>query len=387
MSDKKRNVRLFVPNVGDEELDNIRDSFDKSWIGLGKKVTEFENKWSEYLGCKNSVAMNAATSALHLSLQVFKFPEGKKVLVPNITFAATAMAPLYNRLEPVFVDVDHDTVNISLDDLERKYDQDCVALMVVHMGGQPNQMEKIMDFARHKGLKVIEDCAHTVGASYQGKKLGLWGDIGCFSFEEKKPMTTGDGGMACSNDLDLLHPMKAKRWFGIDKDTWKRSGGYTDSKINARHWHYEIADIGYKFHMNDVAASIGLAQLKKLDGFNARRREILKRYLAGMEKLENLKPLYPYEPDQYNYWIVGLRHQKRDQLITFLKSRGIATGVHYMPLTLHPYFKQWDSETPVAKEIWQTFVSLPFHTQLTNEEVDYVLEALYEYEEQHVPVA
>lgn len=383
---KKMNVRLFVPNVGQEELDNIKDSFDKAWIGLGPKVSQFENEWSEYIGCKASVGLNSATAALHLALAAFDFPEGKKVMVPAITFASTAFAPIYNRLEPLFVDVDAETLSIDLEDMERKYTKDVVAIMPVHMGGHPAQMDKIMEFARAKGLKVIEDCAHTAGASYKGKKLGTWGDIGCFSFEEKKAMTTGDGGMMCSNNEDLILPMKANRWVGIDKDTWKRVGGYTDKDVDARHWHYDIAVLGYKYNMNDLAAGIGLAQIKKLDGMNKRRAEIVKRYLKGMEGLSSIKPLLPYNADENNYWILGIRYSERDDLILYLKERGIATSVHYMPLPQQPYFERWNNnDTPVADKVWKDMVTLPLHARLTDEEVDYVLDALHAYEEENQP--
>lgn len=382
------NVRLFVPNVGQEELDNIKDSFDKAWIGLGPKVSQFEEEWREYIGCKASVGLNSATAALHLSLAAFNFPEGKKVMVPAITFASTAFAPVYNRLEPLFVDVDPETLSLSLEDMERKYTKEVVAIMPVHMGGHPAQMEKIMDFARAKGLKVIEDCAHTAGASYKGKKLGTWGDIGCFSFEEKKAMTTGDGGMMVSDDEELIYPMKANRWVGIDKDTWKRVGGYTDKAVDARHWHYDIAVLGYKYNMNDLAASIGLAQIKKLDGMNQRRAEVVKRYLKGMEGLQSMQPLFPYNADENNYWIFGIHYAERDDLILYLKARGIATSVHYMPLPQQPYFQRWNNnDTPVADKVWQTMISLPLHARLTDEEVDYVVDALHAYERENQPKA
>ena len=385
MNNKKMNVRLFVPNVGQEELDNIKDSFDNAWIGLGPKVGQFEKEWSAYIGCQTSIGLTSATAALHLSLMAFGFPEGKKVLVPAITFASTAFAPLYNRLDPVFVDVDAETISMSMEDLEKKYTPDCVAIMAVHMGGHPAQMDRIMEFARQKNLKVIEDCAHIAGPSYQGKKLGTWGDIGCFSFEEKKAMTTGDGGMLCSDDEELVAPLRATRWLGIDKSTWKRVGGYTDSAaVDAMHWHYEIAGLGYKYNMNDLAACIGLAQLKKLDGMNARRSEIIKRYLAGMDGLESIRPLLPFDPDNNNYWIFGVRYHDRDSLIRFLKARGIATGVHYLPLPMHPYFQQWNrQDTPVSDKIWTEFISLPLHALLTDEEVDYVLEGLHDFAKQH----
>jgi len=212
------NIRLFKPSLGEEELQNVKDAFDRSWVGLGPNVNEFEKLWGDFIGCKIAIGLNSATAALHLAITAFGFSEGKKVLVPALTFASTATAILYNRLIPVFVDSDPATLGISLEDLDRKYDEDCVAVMPVHYAGHPVPMDKLMPWARDKGLKVIEDCAHTAGAKYKGKTLGTWGDIGCFSFEEKKLITTGDGGMICSNDPELLKDIKAYRWVGIDKD-------------------------------------------------------------------------------------------------------------------------------------------------------------------------
>lgn len=378
------NIRLFKPYLGEEELNNIKDSFDKAWIGLGPKVSQFENEWSKYIGCKSSIGMNSATAALHLAVTSFKFPEGKKVLVPAITFASTAFAPIYNRLEPVFVDVDLETISMSLEDLEKKYTKDCVAIMPVHFGGHPAQMDKIMEFAKAKSLKVIEDCAHTAGGTYKGKNLGLWGDIGCYSFEEKKAMTTGDGGMMCSDDEELIAPMKASRWVGIDKDTWKRAEGYTDIKANdARHWYYEIASLGFKYNMNDLSASIGLAQLKKLDWMNSERSKHISKYMKGIKDLKNIKPLLPFEPDKNSYWLFGVRCEKRDELIMFLKSKGIATGVHYVPLMMFPFFKQWDNGCNTAKEIWNSFVTLPLYVDLKDEEIEYVINSLSEFNQKY----
>jgi len=224
------NIRLFKPAVGSEEIENIKEVFDRAWLGLGPRVSEFEKKWSRYIGCKAAVGVNSATAALHLALTALGFPEGKKVLLPDITFASTGTAVLYNRLEPVFVDVDPETISISVEDLEKKYTNDCVAIIPVHMAGHPAPMDEIMAFARSKNLAVIEDCAHAAGGVYKGKHLGTWGDLGCFSFEEKKCMTTGDGGMVCSDDEDLVEPLRAYRWVGIDKDTWKRVKGYTGTE-------------------------------------------------------------------------------------------------------------------------------------------------------------
>lgn len=375
------NVRLFAPHLGDDELNEIKDSFKKSWVGLGEKVAIFERDFCDYLNCKSSIAVNSATAALHLSLSVFRFPRGKKALVPDITFASTAFAPIYNGLEPVFVDVNRDDVSISVEDLEKKWDKDCVAVLPVHYGGQPAHMDEITEFAKIKNLKVIEDCAHTIGAEYKRKKLGLWGDIGCFSFEEKKAMTTGDGGMICSNDASLISSLRSKRWLGIDRDTWKRVNHNTED--DSKHWYYDINDLGFKYNMNDLSASIGIVQLRKLDEMNGIRSGIISKYIDGMKLLNHIKPILPYEPFKYSYWLFGARCEKRDDLIRFMKKNGIATGVHYVPLNIVNYFKQWYSKCETAEEIWKSFVTLPLHVQLTDDEISFVLEKLYEFERTH----
>ena len=229
------NIRLFKPSVGAEELEMIRQAFDRSWIGLGPMVERFEQEWASYIGAGTAIGVNSATAALHLALAAFRFPEGSKVLVPSLTFAATATAVLYNHLVPVFVDSDPETLGMDLDDIERKYTADCVAVMPVHYAGHPVPMERLMSWADQRGIKVIEDCAHTAGGLYKGKMLGTWGHIGCFSFEEKKLMTTGDGGMMVTNDPELFKDVKAMRRVGIDKDNWKTAQRYTAADKSAMH--------------------------------------------------------------------------------------------------------------------------------------------------------
>lgn len=371
-------IRLFKPSVGQEELDNLRGVFERAWLGLGPLVSEFEEEWSRYVGCGMSVGVNSATAALHLALTAFHFPPGKKVLVPAITFASTATAVLYNNLIPVFVDVDPDTAVMSLEGLERKIDGDCVAVIPVHNAGYPVPMDELMGIAARHNLKVIEDCAHCAGGSYKGKKLGTWGHIGCFSFEEKKCMTTGDGGMICSDDVELIEPLKPYRWVGIDKDTWRRAvAAGSEQEKEAMHWHYDISVLGYKYNMNDVMAAIGLAQLKKLDAMNAKRRAIIGRYLDGIRGMDGIMPYTRYTLNgEEAYWFFGIRSARRDELILHLKHRGIATGVHFYPLPLHPLFKSWDNGCPVAKEIWKTFITLPSHVDLTEGEISYVVDAI-----------
>lgn len=374
------NIRLFKPSVGPEEIENLKGVFDRAWLGLGPLVSEFEKEWSRYIGCKTSIGVNSATAALHLALAAFHFPAGKKVLVPAITFASTASAVLYNNLEPVFVDVDPETVVMDLDDLINKIDKDCVAVIPVHNCGYPVPMDKLLSIADRYSLKVIEDCAHCAGGIYKGKRLGTWGHIGCFSFEEKKCMTTGDGGMICSNDSELIEPLRAYRWVGIDKDTWRRAETAKGRQENdAWHWHYEISVLGYKYNMNDVMAAIGLAQLKKLVDMNNRRRSIIARYLEGIKDIPGIRPYTKYSVEGHEaYWFFGIRCEKRNELIIYLKNKGIATGVHFYPLPLHPLFQRYDKGCPVAMEIWKSFLTLPSHVDLTDKEVEYIIDNLKE---------
>lgn len=368
------NIRLFKPSVGQEELDNIREAFERSWIGLGPNVNQFEEEWAKYVGVELAIGLNSATAALHLALAVFNFPRGKKVLVPSLTFSSTASAILYNGLVPVFVDSNPDTLGMDLEDMKRKYNDDVVAVMPVHYAGHPVPMDELMPWAREKGLKVIEDCAHTSGALYKGKALGTWGDIGCYSFEEKKLITTGDGGMMVTNQPDLFKDVKAMRWVGIDKDNWKTAQAYTDANHDALHWFYELNILGYKYNMNDLSAAIGLAQLKKLDKFNGIRGRIIQKYMDGVKNVEGVKPLLPFESDKYVYQMFGIRAEKRDDLMLYLKSKGIATGCHYTPLSVQPLFKEWGYNCPFIENEADKFITLPLHADLTDEEVDYIIE-------------
>jgi len=376
------NIRLFKPSIGEEELIEIKNSFDKSWIGLGPKVGQLEKEWQEFVGVKNAIAMNSATAALHLAVKLFKFQKGKKVLVPSMTFSATASAILYEGLIPVFVDSKIETLGMDIEDLKEKYDKDCVAVMPVHFCGHPVEMEKLMPWAEEKGLKVIEDCAHTTGSLYKGKALGTWGDVGCFSFEEKKLMTTGDGGMLVSNNDEILKDVKAMRWVGIDKDNWKTAQSYLDVNKDAYHWFYELNVLGYKYNMNDLAASIGLVQLKKLPEMNSKRSHIIDLYAEGIQNCQTIKPIVPYQTEKYVYQMFGIRTEHKEDLILYLKSKGIATGCHYTPLTMQPLFKQYVSKCDVAEREYQKMITLPLHSDLNSEEVNYVIEHLIKFENQ-----
>lgn len=373
------NIRLFKPSLGEEELQAIKEAFERSWIGLGPKVAEFEEAWRKYIGCEMSIGVNSATAALHLALACFRFPEGKKVLVPSLTFSATASAVLYNRLIPVFVDSDPVTLGMSIEDLEKKYDRDCVAVIPVHYAGHPVPMDVLVPWARQKGLKIVEDCAHTAGGEYKGRKLGTWGDIGCYSFEEKKCMTTGDGGMMVTNDPGLFKDVKAMRWVGIDKDNWKTAQKYTETNHDAMHWYYELNVLGYKYNMNDLAASIGIVQLNKLPQFNRVRSDIIKQYLKGIHGMKSILPMLPFEPENYPYQMFGIRSDNRDELMIYLKNSGIATGCHYTPLSIQPLFQSWGHGCPFIEKEHNKLITLPLHADLSDIEIQYIIKHLRQF--------
>lgn len=265
---------------------------------------------------------------------------------------------------------------MNLEDLEKKYDKDCVAVIPVHYAGHPVSMDRLVPWARSKGLKIIEDCAHTAGGIYKGKALGNWGDIGCFSFEEKKCMTSGDGGMMTTNDPELFRDIKAMRWVGIDKDNWKSAKEYITANKDAMHWYYELKVLGYKYNMNDIAAAIGKAQLKKLPGFNKTRSKIIRRYLDAIKYLKEIEPLISFEPEAYPYQMFGIRHDRRDDLMIYLKSKGISTGCHYTPLSVQPLFSKWGKNCPYIEKEHNRFITLPLHADLTDTEIDYIISAL-----------
>lgn len=369
-------VPLFKPYIGKEELAALEEIFKTGWIGLGPNVAKFENLFKDYLDTKCCVGTNSATSALDLALKIFDFPNGE-VLVPTVTFVSTAHIVKYNpQLDLRFVDVDEETLCINPEDFANKITPETRAVIPVHIGGQACDMNAIQDAIEdnHKGndIRIIEDCANSAGGEYHGKKLGTFGDMGCFSFEAKKNITTGDGGMIATPHVDLEERMKQIRWVGINKDTWKRF-----SSESSYSWYYEINELGYKYNMNDIMAVIGIEQLKKLDRINIRKREIMRQYNEGLRDLDWLTIPEHYDLENGGYWLYIVKVKDRDRFFTYLAENGITAGVHFMPIHLHPYYKKDHPESlPIAESVWQDIVSLPLFYELTDEMIDYVIQII-----------
>jgi len=379
-----KKIRLFKPSVGVEELNNIKNVFKKSWLGYGPLVKNFEEKFAKFVGTKYAVGVNSGTAALHLSILSHNFKKGKKILVPAITFSATAAAVLYCGLKPKFVDINPNNLTLDFEDLKRKYSKDCVAIICVHMGGHPCQMEKILPWAKKNKLLVIEDCAETCGAIYKGRKLGTWSDISCFSFEEKKIITTGDGGMICLNNKDKFKKLKSLSFHGWDVDPWQRhKASFGKKNYFTKHWNYDIKNLGYKYNMNDLMAAIGIAQLKKINILNKKRSKILKKYLIGIKDCKNIKPVYPYMLKNSSYWLFSIKTKYRDELINFMKLKNISTAVHFVPLPLNKIYKKYNKNLKNAMKVWKDIVSLPFFPDLENKKINYIINCLNQFDKKN----
>lgn len=366
-------IPVFKPSFGEEELEALRGPFQSGWIGLGPKTREFEERFAEYIGTKFAVALNSGTAALHLALKVIGI-EGWEVITTPMTFISTNHAILYNNGIPVFADIEPDTLNIDPKEIKKQITSKTKAIIVVHYGGHACDMDPVLEIAKERNIWVIEDAAHGCGGEYKGQKLGSIGDIGCFSFHAVKNLSTGEGGMITTDDPELYGRLLKLRWMGISKDTWSR-----EEKDKKYSWYYNVEELGFKYHMNDIPAAIGLVQLKKLEGMNRRRREITERYNRGLKGLPWLETptVKPYAKSSHHNYVIKV--EKRDQLNIYLQEKGISTGVHYIPNNHYEMYHQYRGETPIADSVWRTLLTLPLFPDLKDDEVDYIIQEIKEF--------
>jgi len=359
-------IQVFKPFMGEEEVQAVRDVILSGWIGLGPKTARFEEEFAAYIGTNHAVAVNSATAALDLALKLLYVRHGDEVIVPTMTFVSTAHVVAYNLATPIFADVDPETMNMDLDDVKRKITARTKAIMAVHYGGRPVDMRSLRKIAGT--IPIIEDAAHACGSTYNGKRLGSLGDIGCFSFHAVKNLATGDGGALTINNKGIMERAKRLRWLGIDKGTWDR----TDLK-QSYWWEYHVDEIGLKCHMNDITAAIALVQLAKLNKMNARRSEIAHRYTRAFKghNMITVPPSIPKEC-QSSWHIYCIRAKRRDELSIYLQEKEIATGVHYKPI--HTYKCYGNIPVlPKAESVFKEILSLPMYPGLSNDDVDRVI--------------
>ncbi|MDA8326235.1 MAG: DegT/DnrJ/EryC1/StrS family aminotransferase, partial [Nitrospiraceae bacterium] len=331
-------IPFHKPYITDEEITGVVNAIRSGWLTMGPRTIEFENRFAGYVESEHAVSMNSCTACLHLALRSIGLREGDEVIVPAMTFTATSEVISYFNARPVFADVETGTSNIDLNRLERHFTEKTKAIIPVHFGGQPCDMDEILDMARARGVHVIEDAAHALPAWYRYRKVGSLGDITCFSFYATKTLCTGEGGMAVTDNGQWAEAMRVLRLHGISRDAWKR---YAKNGT----WRYEVIDAGCKYNMTDVQAALGLAQLAKLEWMWQARCEIADRYdeaFGGMEEL-----ITPFvKPDRQSAWHLyslklNLETLKigRDRFIDELSKRGIGASVHFIPLYRHPYYR------------------------------------------------
>jgi perosamine synthetase len=295
--------------------------------------------------------------------------EGREVITSPMSFVSTNHAILYNRATPVFADIEEDTLNVRADEIEKLITPKTKAILVVHYGGHACDMDAIRETVGGKDIKIIEDAAHACGAEYKGKKIGAIGDATCFSFHAVKNLATGDGGMVTVQDKHFAERIKKLRWLGISRGTWDRSEG------RAYKWEYSVDEIGFKYHINDIASAIGLVQLSKLDKANARRRIIVKKYNEAFADTDWIET--PVEKDytksaNHNY-VIKILSGKRDEFIRYLGENGISASVHYIPSHLYDIYKPYYRKLPTAESVWIKLVTLPLFPDLKDKDIDYIV--------------
>ena len=387
---------VALPDIDEAELNEIKDALESGWITTGPKVRQFEAEFAAYVGAKQAIAVNSCTAAMHLALEAIGLQRGDIVITTPYTFAATAEVIRYFDAMPVFVDIEPDTLNIDPQALEEKVEklkrekgERVKAVIPVHIGGHPCDMEAISQIAQEYGLAIIEDAAHALPAYYKGRMIGSsplipsfpYSHFACFSFYATKTLTTGEGGMITTDDDALAERCRIMSLHGISKDAWKR---YTAEGS----WYYEIIAPGYKYNMTDIAAAMGLAQLRKIEKMWKRRKEIAARYTEAFSQFPELE-VPTVRPDVEHAWhlyILRLNLDRlrisRNQFIEELKARNIGTSVHFIPLHLHPYYRQTygykPEDFPVAYREYQRVISLPIYSRMTDRDVEDVVEAVVE---------
>ena len=365
-----RSVYLQRPALGSEELVAVGRVLESRWLGMGPVTKEFESKLGEFLGAENVVAVNSGTSALHIALDAIGIHPGDEVIVPSLTFVACIQAITNLGGKPVFCDIEGHTLNLNLSDVLSKITPRTKAIMPVHYGGVPCDMDRLLQIAGEKNLRVVEDAAHAFGSKYKGRKIGSFGDVTCFSFDPIKNITCGEGGAVATSDKEIAEMVRVKRMLGINNDTWTR---YEEK----RNYMYEVGTGGYRYHMSDINAAIGIAQLEKVTQFRARKQEIVGRYDDAFNDIKGLRLLERGLPDVFPFfYVVRVLDGKRDELIASIKSRGIFTGVHYIPNHQQPYFKQFATELPETERAFNEILTLPLYVEMCDSDVEHVIESV-----------
>jgi dTDP-4-amino-4,6-dideoxygalactose transaminase len=365
-------ISFHKTHTTQEEIEAAKSAIESGWLTMGPKTVEFENKFKEYIGSSEAVSMNSATAALHLGLKAIGLQRDDEVIVPTNTFVATAEVVTYFDAIPVLCDIEEDTHNIDVSKIVSLITEKTKAIIPVHFAGQPCDMDEIYEIAKKYNLKIIEDAAHAIPSSYKGVKIGNLekSDITCFSFYATKTLSTGEGGMATTNNSDYAKNMKINRLHGISKDAWDR---YTIKGA----WRYDIVDNGNKYNTTDINSSIGIIQLRKQEMLRDKRANIATKYNEAFKDNKNIFLPYVKDDRETSWHLYVIKIDNRDEVIEKLKENGIGCSVHFIPIHKHTYYKNRygykNEEYPIANDVFDKSLSLPIYPDMSDEEIKFVI--------------
>jgi perosamine synthetase len=359
-------VRLFKPKIRESAIAAAAEVMRSGWIGMGPKVAEFEKAFAAYLGITRALAVNTGTSALHLAVKLLHLPPGTEVITSPATFVGANQTLLYEHLTPAFADIDSSTGNLTPETVAAKITPRTGAIMLVHLAGYPCDLDAFAALAQKHNLPIIEDCAHACGSAFKGTPIGSSGNLCAFSFDPIKNLITGDGGMLICPTFTLDRRARTLRYMGLSRDAFSR---ICDQQTSLP-WEYEVPEVGHRYHMNDIAAALGLAHLPFLDEDNQRRREIAHHYRESLAAVPGVR--FPqYLPDRLSsYHLCFILAENRNALARKLLSHGVTVGVHYSRNDLYALFQK--AALPNAEFFCSRALSLPLHIDLTAEEIAYV---------------
>lgn len=379
MSVRQEFLPYNIPLIEEDDIAGVVDSLRSGWIAKGPKTMEFEKRFAEYVGAKYAVAVNSCTAALHLALVAAGIGEGDEVLTTPMTFASSANVVIHTGARPVLVDIDPVTMNIDPKKIREKISPRTKAIIPVHIAGHPCEMDEIMAIAREHNLFVLEDAAHAIYTQYKGKMIGSIGNATAFSFYATKNLVTGEGGMVTTNDEDLYNKIRILSTHGMSRNAWNRYA-------QAGSWYYEILAPGYKDNMSDIMAGLGLSQLDKLERMQGMRQEIADYYKVEFGKMPEIE--VPVELDYarhaWHLYIIKLNLDKlsidRGKFVEELKEENIGTSVHFIPLHMHPYYRDTygykPGDFPIAESVFERTISLPLYPKMSMQDASDVVNAV-----------
>ncbi|MBU1006791.1 MAG: DegT/DnrJ/EryC1/StrS family aminotransferase [Candidatus Omnitrophica bacterium] len=358
-------INMFWPYISEKVSDAVVEVLKTRWIGQGPKVEEAERKFKKILNVPFPVTVNSCTSALHLALIMSGVGKDDEVITTPMTCSATNIPILYCGGKAVFADIKKDTMNIDPSSIREKITDRTKAILVVHWAGYPCDMDEILAIARERNISVIEDAAHALGAKYKGRPVGSLGDFTCFSFQAIKQITSGDGGLLTVLNKENYDRAKLLRWYGIDR-----------AFQGDIYWKYQIKEVGYKYHMNDIAAAMLIVQLDDLAKILKRRKEIADKYHEGLKGIDGLRLLSRSKEKESGNWLFTVQARDRKGFTKKLLDNGVESHMVHVRCDIYPIFGGKRLDLPVMNEVEPGYVSIPLHNKLTDEDVDKVIKTI-----------